>query len=59
LFGERLDAMRGCEEGGFDVVLVQKFEEPIQSDCRSIDASRYIGWILRRTITCVDPMKKV
>lgn len=57
LFGERLDAVGGREEGGFDVVLGVQLEEAVDADCCAIYASRDVRWVLWRSVTGVDPVR--
>ena len=56
LFWERFNTVRWSEEGGLDVVLFVEFQEAVDTNSRAIDATRDVGWVLRRPITGVDPV---
>ena len=56
LLWERLDAVSGREEGRLDAVLIVELEQAINAYSGSVNASRDVGWVLRRAVGSIDPI---
>lgn len=57
LLWERFDAVGRGEESGFDVVFAVQFEEAINPDVGAEYPTRHVGWVLRRAVGRVDPIR--
>jgi len=57
LLRKRLDAVSRCEESRLDAVLVVELQQAIDAYSRSVDAPRDVGWVLRRAVGGVDPVR--
>lgn len=52
---EGLEGVAWYKERGGDVVAFEESEEPLEAGRCTEDAAGYVGWVCRRTVSCVEP----